>query len=186
MYNMFSNLETALQQYMRLSADDLATLQTKLQIQTVNKHETILKKGQVCRAVYFVNKGACKQVDDEETIINLFATNEWMLDFKSFTTQQPAVFSLIAAEDSELFCLTVHDLHELIQSAPVFFQLGKLMEAGHANLSYQNHRLTPEEKYELLLKEKPQYIQLFPAKVIASFLGIAPETLSRVRRKIIS
>jgi hypothetical protein len=101
-------------------------------------------------------------------------------------SQKPAEYSITATEEAELFCIYVHAMHELIHQAPVFFQLGKLMEAGFMNLKYQNNRLTPEEKYELLLKEKPQYIQLFPAKTIASFLGIAPETLSRVRRKIIS
>lgn len=60
------------------------------------------------------------------------------------------------------------------------------MEAGHENLVYQNNRLSPEEKYEKLLNEKPQYIQVFPAKTIASFLNMTPETLSRVRRKLIS
>jgi CRP-like cAMP-binding protein len=183
---MFSHLTKTLQQYMRLPDEDVATLQSKLQILTVHKHQTILKKGQVCSGIYFVNKGTFKQASEEDAIINLFAAGEWMLDFKSFTAQKPAEHAIVAMEESELFFLNVHDLHELIQTAPVFFQLAKLMEAGHANLSYQNHRLTPEEKYERLLNEKPQYIQLFPSKVIASFLGIAPETLSRVRRKIIS
>jgi CRP-like cAMP-binding protein len=183
---MFKSLETAIKQYMRLSAEEFATLQSKLKIITVHKQDIMLKKGQVCSSIYFVHKGAFKQEDEEEIICNLFAEGEWMLDFKSFASQKPADYSIVATEESELFFLTVHDLHELIQTAPVFFQLGKLMEAGQANLVYQNHRLTPEEKYEMLLHQKPHYIQFFPAKVIASFLGIAPETLSRVRRKIIS
>ena len=183
---MFRNLETALQQYVRFSQEELTTFLARLQIINVSKQEVVLKKGQVCRALYFVNKGALKQVDDDETIINLFAANEWMMDVKSFTSQKATEYAVIAVDHCELFCLSVHDLHELIQMSPVFFQLGKLMEAGHANFSYQNNRLSPEEKYEMLLKEKPQYIQFFSSKTIASFLGIAPETLSRVRRKIIS
>lgn len=161
-------------------------LKTKLHVQVALKNEMLLKSGQVCTTVYFINKGAAKLMDDDEHIINLFAQNEWMLEIKSFTSQKPSSFYLSVTQDSELFYFSVKDLHELIQSSPAFFQLGKLMEAGHANLIFQNNRLSPEEKYEMLLRQKPQYIQLFPAKTIASFLGITPETLSRVRRKISS
>lgn len=183
---MFEKLETSLQQHVRLTNDEQTVFQSKLQVMDVKKGEPVLKKGDTCRALYFINTGAAKQTDADENIFNLFAEGEWMVDSKSFTAQKPAEHSILAADDSELFFLSIHHLHELIQTAPVFFQIGKLMEAGHANLKFQSNRLTPEEKYELLLKEKPQYIQLFPAKTIASFLGIAPETLSRVRRKIIS
>lgn len=183
---MFTNLEISLQKIMRLAKEELELFETKLETIEVGKQETLLKAGQTCKTIWFVNKGAFKQADDDEHIINLFTEKEWMLDSKSFTAQIPAAYSITATEDAELFCIHVHAMHELIQEAPVFFQLGKLLEAGFMNLKYQNNRLTPEEKYELLLKEKPQYIQLFPAKTIASFLGIAPETLSRVRRKIIS
>ena len=183
---MFRNLETALQQYVHLSQEHLEMLKAKLHVQTALKNDVLLKSGQVCTTVYFINKGAARLTDNDEHIINLFAQHEWMLEIKSFTSQKPSSFHLSVTEDSELFYFSLSDLHELIQTSPAFFQLGKLMEAGHANLVFQNKRLSPEEKYELLLRQKPQYIQLFPAKTIASFLGITPETLSRVRRKIIS
>jgi CRP-like cAMP-binding protein len=183
---MFRNLEIALQEFVRLTNQEQQLFESKLQAIECSKNETLLKAGETCKAIWFVNEGAFRQMDADDNVINLFTKNEWMLDNKSFTAQKPAVHTIVATEDSELFCLTVHAMHELIQGSPVFFQLGKLLEAGFMNLKYQNNRLTPEEKYELLLREKPQYIQLFPAKTIASFLGIAPETLSRVRRKLIS
>ena len=183
---MFRNLEIALEQYVRFSAEELTTFQSRLRIHTIHKHDVVVKKGAIWNAVYFVNKGALKQVDENETVINLFAANEWMIDMKSFTSQKVSEHSVVAVDDCELFGLAVQDLHELIRLSPSFFQLGRLIDSGNSNFNYQNNRLTPEEKYELLLKEKPQYIQLFPSKTIASFLGIAPETLSRVRRKLIS
>ena len=67
-----------------------------------------------------------------------------------------------------------------------FFRLGKLMEQAVQNQDFQNNRLAPEEKYELLLASKPMVFQKFPLKHIASYLGITPETLSRIRRKFIS
>jgi hypothetical protein len=68
----------------------------------------------------------------------------------------------------------------------MFFRIGRIFEQAIQNQDYQHTRISPEEKYALLLKTKPQVIQRFPLKHIASYLGVTPETLSRVRRKMIS
>ena len=77
--------------------------------------------------------------------------------------------------------LNIHDLHALIGRSPSFFVLGKILEEIH---DYQSQKLSPDQKYKLLLEKRPEVIQTFPLKYISSYLGMTPETLSRVRSRI--
>ena len=101
-------------------------------------------------------------------------------------TQKPSETVVRATEVSEVFKLSGYDFHELVKISDSFFRMGRIFEQALQNQDYQHNRMTPEEKYALLIASKPQIIQIFPLKYIASYLGMTPETLSRVRRKIIS
>lgn len=108
--------------------------------------------------------------------------NDFALDQSSFTSQKPSLFNMQALEDCELIELTVQSLHSLITMSPTFFALGKILDANtRANYA---HLKTPEEKYLALIQNRPQVIQRFPLKYIASYLNMTPETLSRVRGKV--
>lgn len=187
---MFSKLIPAIRKYGNFTEDELSMVTSRLQFLHYEKNSCLLKPGQVCGGIYFVNEGSFRQYDINEdgveTIINLFMEDNWMLEYKSFTLQKPSETFVEATEDSEVLLLSIHDLHELIKLSGAFFRLGSILEVAVQNQRYQNNRMTPEEKYALLLKEKPELINCFPAKYIASYLGMAPETLSRVRRKLIS
>ncbi len=187
---MFSKIISAIRKYGNFTDDELSMVTGRLQLLNYERNSNLLKPGQICGGIYFVNSGAFRQYDvTEEGIdntINLFMDADWMLEYKSFTLQKPSEIFIEATEDSEVFLLTVHALHELINISGAFFKLGSILEVAVQNQRYQNNRITPEEKYALLLKEKPELINRFPAKYIASYLGMAPETLSRVRRKLIS
>ncbi|KAI9453492.1 putative transcriptional regulator, Crp/Fnr family [Russula earlei] len=102
------------------------------------------------------------QDDGNDVTLNLYVENDWVMEYKSLIRQQPAETIIQATEQRRIFEITVQ------------------------NQDYQNTRLSPEEKYERLLATRPRLIQQFPLKYIASYLGITPETLSRVRRRIIS
>lgn len=187
---MFSKIIPSIRKYGNFTDDEIAMVTDRLQLLNYEKSTCLLKPGQVCHGIYFVNSGAFRQYDEQEdgieNIIHLFMDGDWMLEYKSFTLQKPSASFLEATEDSEVLLLSVHDLHELIRISGAFFKLGSILEVAVQNQPYQNNRMSPEEKYALLLKEKPGLINSFPAKYIASYLGMAPETLSRVRRKLIS
>jgi CRP-like cAMP-binding protein len=121
-----------------------------------------------------------------EAITNLYIANDWMFDYQSFIGQKPAESIIEAAEESQVFELTAHDFHELVKTSDVFFRLGTIFQQAIQNQDYQNNRLSPEEKYKLLLARKPGIIQKYPLKYIARSMGMTPETLSRTRRKMIS
>jgi CRP-like cAMP-binding protein len=109
-----------------------------------------------------------------------------VLDYKSFTAQKPSSSNIEAMEDSQVFELSVHDLHKLIKTSDVFFQVGRILQYGIEQQVAQVQNSTPKDRYICLLANRPQVIQRFPLKFIASYLGMAPETLSRVRRSLTS
>ncbi|HMC87507.1 MAG TPA: cyclic nucleotide-binding domain-containing protein [Chitinophagaceae bacterium] len=189
-YRMFEAVIASIKTYGNFSTKDLDEITGRLKVLALKKNNVVIKEGDTCRQFYFINHGSLRQYmiqdDGTEAILNLYVDHDWAFDYKSFMTQQPAAAILLAAEDTELFELNALDFHELVKISDGFFRLGKIFEQAIINLDYQNNRITPEEKYQLLLKKKPAILQKFALKWIASYLGMAPETLSRIRRRSIS
>lgn len=187
---MFEQVHTSVLQFGRFTEQELTLLTERLKFTSCKRQSVLLKKGQICNALYFIHHGSFRQYfvseDGHVNIVDLFSQGEWLLDYQSFTSQKPSDTIFEAMQDSELLVLGVYELHELIKLSNSFFALGRILERGMQNQQYRSSHLTPEEKYTLLLTNKPELINQFPSKYIASFLGMAPETLSRVRRKIIS
>jgi CRP-like cAMP-binding protein len=187
---MFQAVLQSVRSFADFSDQQLAQLTSCLVCRSLKKGDQLIREGQTCRNFYFVNSGAFRQFqrldDGTEATYNLFVGNDWILDYKSLISQLPAIAITEATEDSEIFDLALLDFHDLIKSSDMFFRLGKIFEYGSPNQDFKSNRLTPEARYELLLTTKPQILRKFSLKVIASYLCMTPETLSRVRRKIIS
>lgn len=99
-------------------------------------------------------------------------------------SQKPSESFVQAYAESEILELTVQSLHGLIAESPAFLQMGRILEQATARVHFFDNDLTPIQKYEHLLNNRPQLLQKFPLKIIASYLKITPETLSRVREKL--
>ncbi len=172
------------------SETELNTIISCLKPLQLNKGHRLITEGQFSNNFYFIECGACRHYtigeDGSETTLNLYIEGDWVFDYKSFVNQQPAEGIIELTEDSEILVLSGIDFHELIKTSDTFFQLGKIFRAAIQNQDYQRKKMKPEEKYARLLSARPQLIQRFPLKWIASYLDITPETISRVRRKIVS
>lgn len=152
----------------------------------LSKGDVLLDIGQICDQICFIDHGSLRQYytdsEHDEVITNLFLPHEWVFDHASFTGRKPAQARIEAFDDCILLSISIHNIHHLIEQSQRYFALGKILELGITPLT--NPKSTPEEKYLKLLEQKPQLIQTFPLKYIASYLGMTPETLSRVRKKI--
>lgn len=172
----------------RFSESELELLKNEAQLITLKKGTNLLNKGAICSSIYFIIKGAFIHYDTDsamnKNIIDLNITNDWVLNHKSFTTQKPSTYSIQAFEDSTMYMLSIASIHRLITQSQSFLQMGKILEGATARLSFFDKNYSPDEKYQHLLNNKPELIQKFPQKLIASYLKISPETLSRVRKRI--
>lgn len=121
----------------------------------------------------------------EEHIINLFIENWWVSDRESLLNQTPSKYFIDAWDDTECLVISKVDLAYLQVQIPAFSRLMTILESNFA-ISMQNRiraaiSLSAKERYLDLEKSRPEFLQRFPQHIVASYLGINPETLSRIR-----
>ena len=170
------------------SEKELSLLEEVLVDRTLKKEEVLLEIGDVCSSICFLQKGAIYQysVDDEngEQIIDLNVANDWIMNHQSFTGRKPSTYCIKAYEDSTIQMLSIDAIHQLIGQSQTFFQMGTILEKTVARVHFFDQQYTPDEKYAYVLKHHPILLQKFPQKMLASYLKMTPETLSRVRKRI--
>lgn len=151
---------------------------------TLNKNEVLLNEGEVCKSFYFILSGSFSQFqthDIDEVIIDLHLQNEWMFNQQSLTEQTPSNTTIKAFSKSEIIELSLNSFHCLCSKSQSFLQFGKILNQSLNRVFLFDNSLKPNEKYSYINKAKPELAKVFPIKMIASYLKIAPETLSRVR-----
>lgn len=168
----------------RFSEEEIALLETKAERKTYQRNEIILQEGQVCTFAFYIVSGSAYQYcyeDIDENIIGLHTEKDWCLNYFSFINQKPSEAIIKAYSDLEVVELTLSSIHELITISPSFFRMGKILEQTVARIQYFDNAYTALQKHNHLFFYKPELFQKFPLKMIASYLNIAPETLSRIR-----
>ena len=162
-----------------------------LDIKKYKKKEFLLQDGQICNKVSFINSGCMRlfyNVDGVENTIQFFFANSWYTDYTSFLTGQPTIENMQALEACEVVQFRKADLYKLYDIYPVFDRVGRVMaENAFLSLSKLNKMLTneePEQRYLNLLQQRPELVERIPQHYIASYLGIKPESLSRIRKRI--
>ncbi|MGX1928868.1 Crp/Fnr family transcriptional regulator [Flagellimonas sp. 2504JD4-2] len=185
---MASLFERTLQQLGHFPNPQLQHIIEAASLREIPKNEILLKPGDICESFQFIEKGALYQYlldeDNQEHILDLHCTGDWALNVQSFTQRKPSESFLTVYSDSVIYELNIHKVHELIEKYPSMMQLGKILGADAFRIGFLDKKMSPKEKYELLVQQKPQLIQAFPLFMIASFLKISPETLSRIRGQI--
>ena len=155
------------------------------------RNEILVPKGAIARHIYFVVKG-CLRIfltgdDSAESTRFLIFEGSVGTAFPSFILQQPSVAAIQSLEASELLTLSYHDRQTLYDQVPGWETLNrKGLELEYiASIQRIESLITMDSKarYELLVQNNPEIIQRLPAKIIADYLGISQETLSRLKSK---
>ena len=151
-----------------------------------------MQEGDVCRTIAFVEKGMLRSFITEEDgteRIMQFALEGWFIsDLYSFLTGESATYNIEALEDSEIAVMSKESHEELLKQCPKYETFHRqLITSAYIALQKRLSSIisyTLEERYEAFMAQYPQIAQRVPQHMIASYMGLTPETLSRVRKRI--
>ena len=166
-------------------------MQQRLEHRAYKKKQLFIAEGKVCREIAFICKGSFRyyKIVDGIDVTTFFSfEHNWVSAYTSFLRKAPSFVGVEAMEDAEALILSYDSLQYLYQHYIAFERFGRLMaEYLVGCLDDRMHSLllkTPEERYLKTLTENSIYFERVPQHYIASYLGIAPESLSRIRKRM--
>jgi len=158
----------------------------------VRKKQFLLHEGEVCRNIGFVNSGCLREytIDNKgsEHIIQFAIEDWWISDPNSFLSGLPSTYNIDALEDSEVLLLEKSAREKLLNSCPKMERFFRILI--EANFVSTQRRITDslstsaEERYLKFIKTYPKLIEQVSQNQIASYLGITPQSLSRIRKEL--
>ncbi len=175
-----------------MSSSDFELLLPFLRKRVEKKGAFLLREGEVCKNVFFLLKGFVRMyyVDFDGNEINYRFTDNssFFIDFQSFLTQKPSRYNWQAMQDLELFTISVTDVHSVYKTSFAWNNFGRLMaEQVYLQLNERVDMLLfmkPEDRYLYLLNHQPQLFNRVSQFHLSSYLGIKPELLSRIRKRL--
>lgn len=191
---MFEFLKQKVTGTIDISDEEFEYAKTLFLPKKLRKRQFLMGEGDVCKFTVFTEKGLLRSytVDEKgaEHILQFSMEGWWTSDLYSFLTGEPSLYFVEALEDSELLLITKDSWDLLLREVPAFERYFRILIQN--NLISTQRRLmgsfseTAEEKYNKLLQDCPSIIQRVPQHMIASYIGITRETLSRIRSNIAS
>ena len=150
----------------------------------------LLEEGKVADRLYLIRKGCLRLFfynEGKDMTFQFFFEGDFVASFDSLYKRQPSLFFLESIEPTEVFVIKRDDFYALIETVPSLkkYYEEKLIERFHVYQQLFLSRInnTPQQRYEELLKERPDIIRRVPQHYIASYLGITPVSLSRIRNR---
>lgn len=173
----------------KLTESDISVLSEVFHLKKFRKHQYLIQSGDICKIAAFVVKGALKKytIDNagKENILELYIDNWWAGDKESFMIGTPTPYYIDAYEDSELLVITKDDFTNKLSKLTVMSELNNVLTDKQSfqlmKRLHSSQILTAEQKLEQLQNTYPEFFQRFPQHIIASYLGMTKETLSRIR-----
>ncbi|TAM99218.1 MAG: Crp/Fnr family transcriptional regulator [Chitinophagaceae bacterium] len=189
---MYELLYEKIRENISISEEEFNFCKTLFQPKKLRKKRFLLGEDDVCKYTAFVEKGLLRSfiIDEKGTehILQFSLEGWWAADLSSFLTGEPSKYNIEALEDCELLLMTKPAWDLLLEKIPVFERYFRILI--EKNLIVTQRRLiasfsdTAEEKYYKLIQNFPHILQRVPQHMIASYLGVTRETLSRVRGQI--
>ncbi len=188
---MLQKIKENLLKYVEFTDEEITNLISKLETKVIEKHDLLLREGETCKYVSFINKGLIRLYyvkEGKEYNSGFFQAGTWVSEYVSFLHKKPSLFYIEAMDSTELFLLSYDNMQKLYSQGKAFERLGRLIAESLFYAYFKRNMSllldTPEERYETFLKESSSLLELIPLKHIASYDGVEPESLSRIRKRI--
>lgn len=177
--------------YVELNDSEIPLLEKKVRVVNLKKNEYLLKEGQVCKSLYFVEKGCLRMFfvhkKATEQVTQFAIENWWLSDYFSFTDRIPTDYCIQSIEKSEILAIDNTVFETLLKEIPplekyfrIIMQKAVIASQHRAKLQYQ---MSKEEFYQHFVTSFPEFNQRVPQYMIASYLGLTPEYVSELRKK---
>ncbi|MEA5427748.1 Crp/Fnr family transcriptional regulator [Arcicella lustrica] len=178
--------------YLPLNQEEITLILEKITHRNIKRRQMVLQEGFVCKHYFFVVKGCFKMygIDNKgnEHNIQFAAEGDWIMDIGSFHTQKPSQLFIEAIEPAEVFQIEQQDLYFLYLNIPKLDRIFKVIVENKfvelQNRVLQTFSSTAEERYLDFLERYSDLASRLPNTQIASYLGITPEFLSKIRRDL--
>lgn len=188
---MNNELRSFLQQFTILKESELASLLEDLIVKRIKKGTVLLKEGAVPKNCYFVLKGCIREytiVDGVEKTIAFFTEDYGAVSSKSYSEQTASTSNLVCVEDVVLLVGDpVHDQKMFKKYPSLISIMTKIMEKEWEKTKVDFAKFiisSPKKRYLNLLENRPELLNRVPQHQLASYLGMTPESLSRIRKRI--
>lgn len=190
---MIGELIKYFENHITLENQEKDFIKENIEVRKINKNNILLLEGEISNEFYFVIKGGIRLFYTNDTIEKtafFYFENTFVSSYESFTKQKPAKHNLQAVEDSIVAVISFEVAYRIIELFPKFECLARMMMEEEL-IVYQEIissfvTLTAEERYLKMLKSNNQILNRIPQHQLATYLGVTAETLSRIRKRIIS
>ncbi len=192
MDNGYEILLAAIARQINLTQEEAAFISSLFKLRKVRKRQFLFQEGDICRYTSFVVKGCLRSygIDKNggEHVFQFAVENWWIGDMESFNRETPSMMNVDALEDSEILMLSKEDSELLYKQVPKYEHFSrKLLEnafIAHQQRIIQSICFSAAERYLFFCDKYPFLVQRLPQTQIASYLGITPEFLSKLRGQL--
>lgn len=190
---MFHEIDNHISRCASISSPELEIFHSRLKAKTFKKKTLLLKQGEICKFEAYIIEGCVKKYyidpDGEEVILQFAVEDWWVSDIGSFSEQKPSNLFIETLEDTNVLIIDFESKARLFKEIPTLERVFRIMmQRAYSVLEsrfYATVTNSAEERYLQFLEKYPTIPQRVPQQQIASYLGITPESLSRIKSKLL-
>jgi len=176
-----------------LTGQEMEMIICSYKIKHLRKRQYLLQEGDICKYMAFILKGAGRMYkvneNGQESIIRFALESWWLGDYESYNLSTPSAYNIEMTEDSDVLLIDRKASQELLNKVPAIAQMINEIDTNGRIATQRRLQsaisLGAEERYAEFLSTYPEFIRRFPQTMIASYLGISAETLSRIRKNLL-